>query len=50
MHNFGEQTRQVWRDQSRRVPGLSLRGGGWGFLPATVNVAPGYFRRKIEEK
>ena len=46
MHNFGEQTRQV----SRHVPGLSLRAGGWGFLPATVNLAPGYFHRKIEEK
>ena len=21
--------------------GLSLRGGGWGFPPATMNVAPG---------
>ena len=26
--------------------GLSLRGGGWGFLPATMNVAPGYFKGK----
>ena len=31
-------------------PGLSLRGGGWGFPPATMNVAPGYFDRKSEEK
>ena len=30
--------------------GLSLRSGGWGFPPATMNVAPGYFQRKIEEK
>ena len=27
-----------------------LRGGGWGFLPATINVAPGFFHRKLEEK
>ena len=27
-------------------PGLSLRGNGWGFPPATKNVAPGYFHRK----
>ena len=32
------------------TPGLSLRGGGWGFPPATMNLAPGYFQRKIEEK
>ena len=31
-------------------PGLSLRGGGRGFPPATKNVAPAYFHRKIEEK
>ena len=30
--------------------GLSLRGGGRGFPPATKNVAPAYFHRKIEEK
>ena len=30
--------------------GLSLRGGGQGFPPATMNVAPGYFHRKIEEE
>ena len=30
--------------------GLSLRGGGRGFPLATMNVAPGYFDRKIEEK
>ena len=29
------------------LPGLSLRGGGQGFSPATMNVAPGYFQRKI---
>ena len=29
---------------------LSLRGGGQGFLPASINFAPGYFQRKIEEK
>ena len=27
-----------------------LRGGGWGFLLATINVAPGFFHRKLEEK
>ena len=31
-------------------PGLSLRGGDRGFPPATMNVAPGYFHRKTEEK
>ena len=30
--------------------GLSLRGGSWGFPPATMNVVPGYFRRTLEEK
>ena len=30
-------------------PGLSVRGGGWGFPPVTNNVAPGYFHRKIKE-
>ena len=30
--------------------GLSLRGRGQGFPPATMNMAPGYFHRKIEEK
>ena len=29
---------------------LSLTGGGWGFPPASKNEAPGYFRRKTEEK
>ena len=29
---------------------LSLRGGGRGFPPATMNVAPGYLQKKIEEK
>ena len=29
---------------------LSLRGGGWGFSLATMNVAPWYFHRKREEK
>ena len=31
-------------------PGLSLRGGGRGFPPATMNMAQGYFQRKIEPK
>ena len=30
--------------------GVSLRGGGWGFPPATMNMALGYFQRKITEK
>ena len=30
--------------------GLSLRGGGRGFPPATMNKTPGYFQRKIKEK
>ena len=30
--------------------GLSFIGKGWGFPLATMNVAPGYFYRKIEEK
>ena len=30
--------------------GLSLRGRGREFPPATMNMAPGYFHRKIEEK
>ena len=29
---------------------LSLRGGGRGFPPATMNMAPGYLQKKIEEK
>ena len=31
-------------------PGLSLRGNGWGFPPATKNVAPGYFHRKKKKR
>jgi len=33
------------------IAGLSLRAGGWGFPPATINVGPGYAlenRIKIE--
>ena len=30
--------------------GLSLRGGDRGFSPATMNVVPGCFQRKMEEK
>ena len=33
-----------------KPPGLPLRGRRWGFPPASMNVAPGYFHRKIEEK
>ena len=32
------------------MPGMSLRGGDRGFPPATMNVAPGYFQKNIEEK
>ena len=36
---------------SMRVPaGLSLRAGGWGFPPDTMNVVPCYFHWKLEEK
>ena len=28
---------------------LSLRAGDQGLLPATLNVVPGYFHRKLEE-
>ena len=31
-------------------PGLSLKGEGWGFPPATKNVAPGYFQRGKKRK
>ena len=36
--------------QTTSAARLSLRGGGQGFLPASINIAPGYFQRKIEEK
>jgi len=29
---------------------LSLRAGGQGFSPASVNMTPAYCSRKIEEK
>ena len=32
------------------LAGLSLRGGGRGFPPATMKVFPSYFQRKIEPK
>ena len=32
------------------LTGLLLRAGGRGFPPATMNVAPGYFHWKKEEK
>ena len=36
---------------SMRVPaGLSLRAGGRGFPPDTMNVVPCYFHWKTEEK
>lgn len=36
--------------QTTSVARLSLRGGGQVFLPASINFAPGYFQRIIEEK
>ena len=30
--------------------GLSVRGGGQGFPLDTMNMNPGYFHRKMEEK
>ena len=35
---------------NKSKPGLPLRGGGRGFHPATMNVFPGYFQRKMKEK
>lgn len=37
-------------DGGKQSAGLSLRGGCRGFPLATLNVAPNYFKRKIEEK
>ena len=42
-------TTLVWFVDTDRA-GVSLRGGGWGFPPATTNMALGYFQRKITEK
>ena len=39
----------VYIHLSHTDPGLSLRAGGRGFPPATMNVVPGYFHWKIEE-
>ena len=43
-----------WRKGKENTPflgtGLSFRGGGQGFPPATMHVAPGYFHGKTEEK
>ena len=44
---FCNPTREV---ASFSTTGLSLRGAGQGFSPATMNVALGYFHKKIEEK
>ena len=41
--------RVVYIHLSHTDPGLSLRAGGRGFPPATMNVVPGYFHWKIEE-
>ena len=38
------------KNGQQKTAGLSLRGGGWGFPPATLSVIPSYFHRKIEEK
>ena len=32
--------------QTTSAARLSLRGGGQGFLPASINFAPSYFQRK----
>ena len=41
----------IWTILADPDPGLSLRGRGWGFFPATKNVPPNYFQRKsIAEK
>ena len=32
------------------IKGWGLGAGGWGFSPATLNMIPSYFHRKIEEK
>ena len=34
----------------KKISGLSLRARGWGFHPVAMNVAPGYFHKKKEEK
>ena len=47
---FAVAKRELEKSSQRLRPGLSLRGGGRGFPPATKNVAPGYFHRKKEEK
>ena len=47
---FAVAKRELEKSSQRLRPGLSLRGGGRGFPPATKNVAPGYFYWKIEEK
>ena len=38
------------RTSIQATPGLPLRGRGWGFPLAIMNVAPSYIHRKIEEK
>ena len=41
----------MWKGLTLFAPsGLSLRGGGREFPPATMNVFPSYFQRKIKEK
>ena len=42
-------SRACWKRKYSNA-GLSSTGGGWAFSPATMNVAPGYFPRKIERK
>ena len=41
--------RDVIVHYNQLVSGLSLRPGGQGFPPATINMVPGYFHKKIEE-
>ena len=38
------------RSSMASFSGLSLRGGGQGFPPATMNMFPGYFHQEIEQK
>ena len=47
--NQAQRTRERGNDQQVKT-GLSLKGGGWGFLLTTMNMALGYFHRKIEPK
>jgi len=47
--NQAQRTCERGNDQ-QVTTGLSLTGGGWGFLLTTMNMALGYFHRKMEPK